>query len=330
MRRIRIDRGRISRAGMAACGVMLLAGCAHKDAVQTVTGWYHEYEGGEIAKLRPPPPGASQPYPHVGLTPDTPPEMPSMAARSTLTEQLEAQRNFGIRLAAADGRLPSGGVASSPNATRGTGQAAPENDAPRRPPAGDATASASASASSPAPEEGGESGSSMTVAAAQGGGAPAAGKGEWSLPEVTHFAPPPTKPGDLPQIGDAPPPPPQFPGFVIPATDIFARHAAPAYALADPHGTLIRFSQASDQMVPDQEKAISNGMSGWAPGQALYITGFGDAASLSPEDQAASLRLALLRARVLAETVMLRHVPAADIHLAAAANGHFGRISTTP
>ncbi|GAJ30273.1 hypothetical protein Amme_116_004 [Acidomonas methanolica NBRC 104435] len=288
---------RNGRVGLGLAAMLAVApglvGCAQGDAVQSVTGWWHQYEGGAIAQQRPPPPGAHQPYPHVGLTPTEAPEMPSASARTALTDQLKAERNFGRRLAAADGPLP----------------VAPPK--PAAPPGQNAAAS----------------GSSMTVAAAGGGPAPAQ---DWTMPAVTKFAPPPMRPGELPQIGPTPPPVPAFPGFDIPETAVGTPRSSPAYALADPHGVLIRFAQSSDQMLAGQEKSIGDALTGWKAGLPVYVTGFGDATSLAPDDQAASLRLALARAKNLAETVMLRHVRAADVHLAAAANGHFGRVSLVP
>ncbi|MBS1100870.1 hypothetical protein JK170_11565, partial [Gluconobacter sphaericus] len=84
----------------------LLAACQHQDATDTVTGWWHNFEGGEIAKLRAPPPGENLHYPHVGRTPTQPPELPTPEARLSLTTQLEAQRNLAQRESAAQGALP--------------------------------------------------------------------------------------------------------------------------------------------------------------------------------------------------------------------------------
>ncbi|AOX20977.1 hypothetical protein [Kozakia baliensis] len=318
------------RTGAALAGLLGLSACAHRDAVDTVGNWWHQYQGGVIAQQRPPPPGAHAIYPHVGLTPTQPADVPSAPARTALTDKLTLQRNFGQRLAAADGPLPN----------------LPPNPTPRKP------AMPSASAQS-------DSGSSMTVdAAGQTPSAPtppANAKGApdgtkpvstappqkkiadksrsapaASMPAVTQFAPPPILPGQVPQMmSPLPPSAPQFPGFDIPRDADLPDRPAPAYDLSNPHGTLIRFAQASDQMMRGQEHELGSVL-GRRGGHALvYVKGFGEASSLRPMDQASGIRLGLLRARTVAEALMLRGVPGSDIRLAAGALGQGARIDLT-
>lgn len=304
-----------------------LTGCAHRDAVDTVGNWWHQYEGGAIAQQRPPPPGAHNPYPHVGLTPTTSPEMPSPAARTNLTDQLEAQRNFGNRLAAADGPLPvastiapsrsSSAKPRTPSADSDSGSSMTVDAPGQTTDNTSTTATSGASSTTPSPAR-------HTQATADQH-AP-----ELAMPAVTQFAPPPIKPGELPQIGSLPPAAPQFPGFDIPRDAALPDRPAPAYALADPHGRLFRFGQSSDQLAPGQEQDIGHALDGRGPHAPVYVTGFGDATSLAIIDQAASLRLGLLRARTLADALIAQGVDGTDIRIAASAIGHGARISLRP
>ena len=55
-------------AWLLLCGAApLLAGCSSvfRSSINPVS-WWHDMEGGEIAKQRPPPPGANEPYPEPG------------------------------------------------------------------------------------------------------------------------------------------------------------------------------------------------------------------------------------------------------------------------
>lgn len=309
-------RGHKAILAAVLCG---LTGCAHKDAVDTTVDWWHGFEGGVIARERPPPPGAHAPYPHVGLTPTTNPEMPSPAARTALTERLQAQRNYGQLMAAQDGVLPGGASAKSAPATKSANPSAPSAAASH-----DTTSAASPK--QPPDHDASGNGSSMSVSAPS----TQPSTREIGMPAVTEFAPPPIRPGELPQIGTRPPPAPRFPGFDIPEDALLPDRPGPAFDLSEPHGTLIRFAQSSDQLMPGQDGTISDALKNRTRHGAVYVTGFGDAASLTPDDQAASLRLALLRARVLAQTIILRGVPADSIHIAARAYGHGARLSLTP
>ncbi|MFT8948447.1 MAG: hypothetical protein ABF876_18365 [Acetobacter aceti] len=83
----------------------LLAGCQHRDLVDTTVDWYHQHEGGVIAQQRPPAPGQFEAYPRVGLTPTTPPELPSPELRQSITNNLIASRNLTMRTVAQNGTL---------------------------------------------------------------------------------------------------------------------------------------------------------------------------------------------------------------------------------
>ncbi|MFC0500373.1 hypothetical protein [Asaia krungthepensis] len=306
--------------GMVSLMVSLSA-CGHRDAVDTVDNWYHQYQGGEIAKQRPPAPGAHGNYPRVGLTPTTTVELPSPSARQALTDKLTLQRNLSQHLAVADGPLtiaapppppkprPASTESGSSMSVVAPGQTPPANPAPGPAPMpGKQAQPAPPKATTPRTDE-----------------AP-----EAPLPEVTRFAPPPIKPGELPQIGDLPPVAPRFPGFDIPRDAALPDIIPPAYDLTEPHGTLIRFNQASDQMARGQDGAIGKALSGRGPHDIVYVKGFGEITSFRPSEQVLGIRLGLLRARSLAQTLILHGVAASDIRISAGALGRGARIDRSP
>ncbi|WP_025886105.1 hypothetical protein [Asaia prunellae] len=311
-------------------GVMTLAGCGHRDAVDTVDNWYHQYQGGEIAKQRPPAPGVHEPYPHVGLTPTTTVDLPSAQARQALTDRLTLQRNLSQHLVVADGPLiiappppppkprPANDDSGSSMSVGAPGQTAPAATVP--------PAASTAPANQARPHTA-ETGSQSKPVKAGTDAQPAP---EASLPAVTVFTPPPIKPGELPQINDLPPVAPSFPGFAIPRDASLPDIAPPAYDLTEPHGTLIRFNQASDQMANGQEGTIGKILGSRRPHEILYVKGFGEITSFRPSEQVLGIKLGLLRARVLAQSLILRGIPASDIRISAGALGHGARIDRSP
>lgn len=323
-------------------GMMTLAACGHRDAVETVDNWYHQYQGGEIAKQRPPAPGAHGDYPRVGLTPTTQVDLPSAQARQALTDKLTLQRNLSQHLAVADGPLVVAAPPPPPrprptNAENGSsmsmvapGQTPPPAAAGSAPQAGasGSTAGGATPAAGVMPARQAQPVAKATPPKAPSGSEAAAP--EAALPEVTRFAPPPIKPGELPQIGNLPPQAPSFPGFAIPRDAALPDIAPPAYDLTEPHGTLIRFTQASDQMASGQDGVIGKAVGSRSAHAPIYVKGFGEITSFRPEEQVLGIRLGLLRARVVAQTLILHGVPASEIRISAGALGRGARIDTSP
>jgi len=88
------------RKTLILCGALgfLLAGCEH--TISSPVTWWHDYEGGEIAKDRPPPPGANEPYPNFAQLPVAPAVIPA-ANRQTEVQNLTESRNLALAGAAA-------------------------------------------------------------------------------------------------------------------------------------------------------------------------------------------------------------------------------------
>ncbi|MBF0860172.1 hypothetical protein HKD24_13290 [Gluconobacter sp. LMG 31484] len=323
----------------------LLAGCQHQDMTDTVTGWWHGFEGGEIAKLRAPPPGENLRYPHVGRTPTKAPDLPTPEARLSLTTQLEAQRNLAQRESAAQGALPTippppKPAPATPATTADTEQSGmtmtavgqPETPAPESPsavhpapnlPTAPTTTPAAAPAPAPTPAP-----ATKPAPAKKPAAPPPVPEAE--LPPVVAKSIPPTPPGEFPQIGDLPPPPPQFPGFDLPRDAMVSDPIRPDIDTSTPEGTLIRFQPATDHVAGNPQGDYQHIIS-LRGNQHLTIRGFGafmsaDAA-LAPADQNREIALGLLRARVVARALIERGVPASAIILKAEAIGDGVRVT---
>ncbi|MBB2205665.1 hypothetical protein HLH27_11635 [Gluconacetobacter takamatsuzukensis] len=291
-------------AGLLA-GLLPLAGCAHRDAVDSTLDWFHQYQGGVIAQQRPPPPGAHDPYPAVGLTPTTPPVLPSAERRQDVTESLIEQRNLAHRMGAEVGPLTNTAPPATPVLARPAPAAAPGG--------GDAASSATLDAAEAPPPP-------PSKAGAKGASAQDAGAGPLvAMPEVeADVGGVGGKPQAVPvppEIPAGPPVAPQFPGFAV-ATDDTVPTIRPDYALADLGGTRILFPVGNDRPVPGQEKAIDS-VARHSPAGPLFVHGYGEAASTDSAEQARAMALALLRARAVADRLVADGVPAKAIHLRA-------------
>jgi len=88
------------RKTLILCGALCLslAGCAHN--IASPVTWWHDYEGGEIAKDRPPPPGAHAPYPNFAQVPKTPVVIPAVN-RQLEVQNLAESRDLSLASAAA-------------------------------------------------------------------------------------------------------------------------------------------------------------------------------------------------------------------------------------
>ena len=113
----------------------LLAGCSTISSMDPIN-WWHQQQGGKIAKERPAPPGANQPYPNMATVPAKP-TPPNQEEMKKLTDSLVADRTNAQHAAQAaplaDPSSPTAsptlfGVGTAPPATAG-GRRAP-NAAP--------------------------------------------------------------------------------------------------------------------------------------------------------------------------------------------------------
>ncbi len=295
-------------AYVAAC--LALAGCS--DPVQTPVDLFHGLEGGEIAAERPPPPGAGEPYPHVGTVPPKP-VMPTQAFRTALQGELAAERDQ-KELLAAD--LPMEKVPPPPGATaKPTPPAAPAAPTGPAPPSAEgAPADADANATIPAADS--------PPPAPPAPSAPPPPPKDAQLQIVGE----PLQFGNLPLVPDAPPPPATFEG--VPPQPNPTPRALP-HPLPLPPGKPVFFANGSDVVTPSQKETLGTIKSSLGKG-SIEIIGLGDAESDTPLGQEAAIDLALRRARAIAEAFEAMHVPQSALRLAARPYGRGALVHVLP
>lgn len=291
--------GNGARLAWAVAAMALLGGCGsgHRDTVDTLADWYHNHQGGVIGQQRPPPPGAHDPYPHVGLGPREAPVLPSQDLRDDITTDLREQRNLIHREDATMGPIPSVAEVPPPPATPATGmQSASFAAAPAAP----------ATTSRPAHEA-----DDATIA----------------MPEVSNALPTDAQilPTTLPALAKAPPEPVTLAGIGTIGTNEGVSRPLPDYQLDNDQGRAIGFAPGSDQMQHGQERALSDVARARGDG-TIVINGYGDATTASAQGQAQAMSLAILRTRTLAHALVAQGVPESAIRLHAAAFGTGARV----
>lgn len=269
--------------------------------------WWHNLQGGRIAQDRPPPPGASDPYPNLASVPPRP--TPTDAAtRRALTEQLRAERDRTERAATRDPITPAG----APAAVAAAKAASAPPAAPV--PAGTKTsgpASGGPALPGPAPAAPADEPSKAVLEAASAPPPPAARQG---ARPATAGAPPPAS-GPLPELPAGAPPIPQLPG--LPATAF-----APATPKPLPEA-VVAFAQGSAAL-PDSADPALRALAGLRAGGGMVVQAGGDADNAGPERQAVAVPLGLARARAIQAALVAAGVPAAAIRIEAAGLGRTG------
>ncbi|MEG3348567.1 MULTISPECIES: OmpA family protein [Novacetimonas] len=299
-----IRRGEPGTGARLACAIAtlaLLGGCAtgHRDTVDTLTDWYHSHQGGVIGQQRPPPPGAHDPYPHVGLGPREAPVLPSQDLRDDITTNLSEQRALIHREDATMGPIPSVADVPPPPTTTAAG-----------------TQSASFAAASSAP-------SPTTARPAHQAG----GDDTIAMPEVSTALPGEAQilPTTLPALAKAPPEPVTIAGMGTIGTNEGVSRRLPDYQLDDDLGRPVRFDPGSDQMQHGQDRTLSDLAKARGDG-TIVINGYGDATTASAQGQAQAMSLAILRSRTLARALAAHGVPESAIRLHASAFGTGARV----
>lgn len=296
-----------------------------KLTLDTPIGWWHDLEGGKIAELRPPPPGVFDPYPNLGQVP-APPVMTDAATRHALAVRLAAERDRTRREATQDPLvLPAASVA--PNIVRGAGGSAKP------------AASSAPAATAPPPDPG----ASMAVMdAATAPALDAAPATTPALPTISAVPPVPIAPAATAQPG-APSPqarapaetPLQSAAELGPLPDVpIAEPAlprlgglpasvnAPAVPRVPPPVT-IAFRPGSATLPAAADAALRE-LAGRRAGAEIAVYAGGDAPGSGFEAQAHALPLALRRAQAMQAALVAAGVPAAALHIDAAATGRSG------
>ncbi len=279
---------------------------------ETPLDWWHELQGGRIAEGRPPPPGATDPYPNLSQVPAKP-TLTDPAVRRALTAQLAAERDRTTRQDVQDPITPlptAGTPGGAPAATPGRKAAGPPPTAPAAPMAtlDAATAPPPTPVASPAPAAQANSRTApapaATAPAATASNAPAA----------------PLASGPLPALPIDAPATPQLAG--LPAATF-----APATPRPAPQ-TVIAFAQGSAAL-PDGADPALRDLAALRAGGGVEVFAGGDGGG-SPERQEEALPLGLARARAIQGALVAAGVPMAAIHLEASAPGRTGGARLLP
>ncbi|HEY0203979.1 MAG TPA: hypothetical protein VGC15_07510 [Acetobacteraceae bacterium] len=262
--------------------------------------WWHNLQGGRIAQDRPPPPGASDPYPNLASVPPRP--TPTDAAtRRALTEQLRAERDRTERAATRDPIVPAGAPAAVAAAKAASAPPVAPVLAGTRPngPASGDPAPAAASTDEP------------SKAVLEAASASAVRQG---APPAPAGAPPPAS-GPLPDLPAGAPPIPQLPG--LPATAF-----APAAPKPLPEA-VVAFALGSAAL-PDSADPALRALAGLRASGGMVVQAGGDADNAGPDRQAAAVPLGLARARAIQAALVADGVPATAIRIEAAGLGRTG------
>ncbi len=320
------------RRGQAAllC-VLLLGGCGtvqrlndSKLTLETPIDWWHDLQGGRIARDRPPPPGATDSYPNLSSVPARPTPTDATTRRA-LTEQLAAERDRTQRAATRDPIVAAGAPAAVAAAKAAAApKAAPAATATGPAPAGTAPIGATPAGVAPVGAASvtalDDEPSKAVLDAATAPPTPAARRNARTDPAASPGAAPPAS-GPLPDLPTGAPPIPQLPG--LPATT-FSPAAPPPLPQA-----VIAFARGSAEL-PDSADPALRALAARLAGGGMVVQAGGDADGAGPDRQAAALPLGLARARAIQRALVAAGVPPAAIRIEAAGLGRTGSARLLP
>jgi outer membrane protein OmpA-like peptidoglycan-associated protein len=319
-----------------AASALLVAGCSSVPSAINPVSWWHSLQGGAIAEQRPPPPGATDPYPNLASVPPAPAQ-PNRAALQQITDSLIADRTNAQHEAAAAPLADPSSPSASPGLF-GTGSTPPPGPPGQKPkpgapatgaPAGEApAASGPAPAGPPAPGEAPPepvASASMPAApppAAPPSKAPVAGVNSAPLPAL---APPGETPADttpLPTIAAAPPAAANVPGFAVPAPPAGPKPNTAAPKVTDT-SVSVPFADGSAQLPPSASAPLQ-ALAAKRGDATIAVVGYGEASAATPDAQSTALTLGLARAQAMATALTAAGVPAGSVQIDAQAIGHGG------
>ena len=323
---VRSEGRHTARAGQAtACrllalgALVFLPGCESIEQfystrlpVGGAIDWWHGLQGGVIAQQRPPPPGASEPFPNLATVPPRPtPTDP--ATRRLLAARLASARDLTTRDAAQD---PI--VSPAPPSPAPTTQAPPPATPMARLDAANALPAASAEppAARAAP--------SFPVASPATSAPPPPPPPGIAPPAIAPSVARPTQPaaataasGPIPALPDQPPALPNLAGVPVAAYE-------PATPRPRPQVT-VSFPPSSAELRPAAEDAL-RALAARRAGGPMAVVGGGDARSAAPGAQAAALPLAWRRAMAITAALKQAGVPDSALRTNASALARGGTV----
>jgi outer membrane protein OmpA-like peptidoglycan-associated protein len=333
--------------------LMLVGGCSSVPSAINPVSWWHSLQGGAIAEQRPPPPGATDPYPNLASVPPAPAQ-PDRAALNQITDQLIADRTNAQHEAAAAPLADPSSPSASP-ALFGAGTTPPPGPPGQTPkPGAPAPSAASSTAPGAGPTPGGPPASGPTsepVASASMPAAPApapppapivppakapvgaVNSAPLAPPAATPagaandapLAPPgetPAETAPLPQIAAAPPPAPNVPGFAVPTAAASATSTPPPATMAGDAVT-VPFADGS-ALLPASATAPLKQLAAKRGAATISVVGYGEASGATVDAQSTALTLGLARAQAMAAVLTASGVPAGSVQIDAQAIGRGG------
>ena len=307
----------------------LLGGCSSMNPVN----WFHQHEGGEIAKPQQATPGSNQPYPNLATIPPQP-KPPNQAELESISNGLIADRAHAQYLAE-NAPLPD---PSSPQASPGLFGI---GTAPPPPPAGVATASLPAATAPPAPPAAtapaavsapppAATSAAVPTPAPRPSGppappakAPVASVESTPLPSAIPAPPPATPSGPAPTIAAAPPPPPPIAPPPAPVANT-APTSGPGEVAGNPANTVEVTFPAGSATLSQPDTLSLKALAARRGGKTIEALGRGDAAEASPSAQETAVTLGFARAQAIAKALQADGVPPNAIQVMSLAGGRGG------
>jgi outer membrane protein OmpA-like peptidoglycan-associated protein len=329
--------GRIAAWLPVAASAMLLGGCSSVPSSINPVSWWHSLQGGAIAEQRPPPPGATDPYPNLASVPP-PPVQPDRAAMRQITDSLIADRTNAQHEAAAAPLADPSSPTASPGLF-GTGTtpppgppgAAAKSGAPAVAPAAGTPTAGPTPAGPPAPGQqlpGPVASASMPAAPAPAPPpAPAAPPARAPVGAVNSapLAPPgetAAETAPLPTIAAAPPAAPSVPGFAVPTAPSTATPAPPPATITG-NAVTVPFADGSALLPPSATSPLRQ-LAAKRGSATIAVVGYGEADAATPDAQSTALTLGLARAQAMAAVLTSSGVPPGAVQIDAQAIGRGG------
>ena len=311
----------LCRRLLPVAAAVMLAGCGSVPASINPVAWWHDLQGGAIAEQRPPPPGATEPYPNISTVPERP-VLPDPAVRLAINQSLLADR-ASAQQAAASTPIPdlaAPAAAAAPPAAAAsaaaTAPAAATVPAPPGPPSdapGLSASFAAATAPPPAPAP-------RRPAPARDADADAGVLGPQPQGSTAQM-------GALPPLPGSPPPPANLPGASpVPPPPAKQIPPPPAGMPLAAGSIVVPFAPAATTLSPEAAAAVHAAAVQTRPTTRIVVTGYGDAGTSDPSTQATALTPAMLRAQAIARALTAEGIPAGAIASDAQAEGRGGAV----
>ena len=282
-----------------------LTGCGSVPASINPVAWWHDLQGGVIAEQRPPPPGATDPYPNIASVPERPAPL-DPAIRQAINQGLVADR-ANAQHEASTTPIPDPSSRQTSPGLFGAASPTPASPPPASPPPAGPSASFAA-ASAPPPD----APPPVAPPSALAGDAVLGQQPQGSVAQM----------GALPKLPTAPPAPANLPGASPPPPRPARPPPAPPAGAPRPAGSVsVPFAPGTATLAPEAAALLHTIAVQRKETAGIVVVGNGEAAGSDPATQQAALTLARLRAQAIARALIAEGVPADAVVTDAQAEG---------